>query len=188
MIVQCDSWLTTSVSTIPTVPITYNGPSIPVLFSLLTCFRHTFSPKPVGDVRACSVLKFHCELSISVDNVYTLVSLAEGSTPPPSPSLTQLDATFPSTHPMLRIIRQPILDVINRPRPFTVRATFISHFSHQAMINFLFILIVGEHIFISLKYLFYLVLKSREVLMTLHLMLRSLHPFLCRISSYFALH
>ena len=61
----------------------YNGPSIPVRFSLLTCFRHTFSPKPVGDVRACSVLKFHCELSISVDNVYTLVSLAGGSTPPP---------------------------------------------------------------------------------------------------------
>ena len=79
---------------------------------------------------------------------------------------------------MLRIIRQPILDIINRPRPFTVIAAFISHFSHPAMINFLFILIVCEHIFISLKYLFYLVLKSREVLMTLHLMLRSLHPFL----------
>lgn len=48
---------------------------------------------------------------------------------------------------------------------------------------------VQQHIFTQLKYfLFSLVLKSREVLMTLHSMLRSLHPFLVAFQGYFELH
>ena len=92
-----------------------------VLRSVHSCSHFLFTnflPNLLVTSELCGVLNFHHDLSIWVDDVYSLVTLAGECLPPLLTTGTEMPHS--PEHQMLRIVHQPILDIINTTTPLGI--------------------------------------------------------------------